>query len=85
MATGLSLEQLIEMATINPALVLGEEKRRGSLKTGMPADISIMELTEGDFAYSDGIEGKPFKGNSRLVPVLTLKSGIEIETKPTLK
>ena len=85
LAAGFTLEQLIEMTTINPARALGEEPRRGSLKTGLPADISVLELTEGNYLFSDGIEGKSFKGNLRLVPKLTLKDGVEIETHPTLK
>lgn len=87
LALGLTLDQVIEMTTINPARALGEEPRRGSLGIGMPADISLMELTEGDFLFSDamGIEGKTFKGNLLLVPMLTLKSGVEIKTQPRFK
>ncbi|MFC1919890.1 amidohydrolase family protein [Chloroflexota bacterium] len=85
LAVGLSLEQLVEMTTINPARILGEEHNRGSLGIGMPADISILELTEGDFLFSDGIEGKTFKGTLLLLPKLTLKSGIEIATQPHVK
>jgi predicted amidohydrolase len=73
------------MTTINPARVLGEEQRRGSLKIGMPADTSLLELAEGDFLFADGIAGKTFKGTHLLVPKLTLKSGIEIETRPRFK
>ena len=79
------MEQLIEMTTINPARVLGEEQRRGSLRIGMPADVSLLELTEGDFIFADGIAGKTFKGDRLLVPKLTLKSGIEIQTQPRFK
>jgi len=75
---GLSLEQVIETTTINPARVLGEDQRRGTLKIGMPADISILELTEGDFSFSDGKGGNTLNGKLLLVPSLTLKSGVEI-------
>ena len=85
LAVGLTLTQLIEMTTINPARVIGEEQRRGSLRIGMPADISLLELTEGDFLFADGIEGKTFKGNHLLIPKLTLKSGREIEAQPRFK
>lgn len=79
LALGLSLEQVIEMTTINPARVLGEEHRRGTLKVGMPADISVLELTEGDFSFSDGKGGNTLAGKLLLTPYLTLKCGVEIK------
>ena len=82
---GLTLDQVIEMTTINPARVLGEEPRRGSLGKGMPADVSILELTEGDFSFFEGITDKAVKGNRQLVPKLTIKSGVEIEAQPRFK
>jgi len=82
---GLTLDQVIEMTTINPARVLGEEQRRGSLGIGMPADISILELTEGEFPFFEGITGKTVKGNRLLAPKLTIKSGVEIEARPRFK
>jgi imidazolonepropionase-like amidohydrolase len=39
---GLTLEQVVEMATINPARTLGEEDKRGSLKPGRIADITVI-------------------------------------------
>jgi dihydroorotase len=82
LAAGLTLNQLVEMTTVNPARAIGEEQQRGSLGIGMPADVSLLELTEGDFLFADGIAGKTFKGNHLLIPMLTLKSGKEIETQP---
>ena len=78
LAIGFGLERLIEMTTVNPARVLTDGKDRGSLGKGLPADISILELKEGDFLFHDGIEGKTFKGDKLIVPVLTLKEGKEI-------
>ena len=85
LAVGLTLDQLIEMTTINPARVLGEDQQRGSLRIGMPADISLLELTEGDFLFANGIGGKRVEGNYLLVPKLTLKSGVEIQAQPRFK
>ncbi len=83
LALGLSLDQVIEMTTINPARVLGEEKRKGSLKPGMPADISILRLEEGDYAFYDRREKTNIlKGKYQLVPELTIKSGSEIKAGP---
>lgn len=85
LALGLSLEQVIEMTTVNPALALGEEKRRGTLKVSMPADISILELAHGDFTFTDGLAGNTQKGELLLLPHLTLKGGMEIIPSPGAK
>jgi dihydroorotase len=85
LALGLSLQQVIEKTTIAPAIVLNEEERRGSLEVDRPADITILELTEGDFLFSDGIAGNTLDANLLLVPKLTLKGGVEIPTKPRFR
>lgn len=86
LALGLSLHQVIQMTTINPARALREEQRRGSLRIGMPADISILELVEGDFLFFDSLEeNTSLKGNHLLIPKLTLKSGVEIEAYSRFK
>lgn len=82
LALGLTLDQVIEMTTINPARALGAEQQKGSLKVGMPADISLLEMTEGDFLFSDGKAGNTLNGKLQLVPKLTLKSGIKIIPQP---
>lgn len=85
LAIGFDLELLIKMATVNPAQILTGGKDRGSLRRGMPADVSILELKEGDFLFHDGIEGKTFTGGTLITPVLTLKEGKEIaaESSPS--
>jgi dihydroorotase len=85
LALGLSLEQVIEMTTVNPARALGEEKRRGMLKVNMPADISILELAHGDFTFTDAWAGNEQRGELLLLPHLTIKGGIEIIPKPGAK
>jgi dihydroorotase len=77
LAAGLSLEQIVEMTTINPATALREDCRRGSLRVGFSADISIFELKEGEFRFADGVLGKTFKGKYLLTPLLILKNGVE--------
>jgi dihydroorotase len=86
MALGLSLDQVIEMTTINPARILKEEHRRGSLKIGLPADVSILELVEGEFHFFDTLEEKkPLKGTKLLKPVRVLKNGVEIPAMSRFK
>jgi predicted amidohydrolase len=69
------------MTTINPARALGEETRRGSLKVGMPADITLLELEEGAFSFLDGRPGNTIQGNQLLSPRFCLKNGVEIATE----
>lgn len=78
LALGLTLDQVVAMTTINPARVLAEEQRRGSLGLGMPADVTILRRLAGDFVFADGFEGATLQGNVLLAPVLTLKAGVEI-------
>jgi dihydroorotase len=85
LALGLTLHQVIEKTTITPANVLNEEERRGSLEVGRPADVSILELTEGNFLFSDGKAGNTLEGKQLLTPKLTLKRGVEIEARPRFK
>ncbi len=72
---GLTLDQVIEMTTINAAGSLKEEGRRGSLKSGFSADITVMELTKGDYIYRDGTAGETIHGEVLLEPRMVLKSG----------
>jgi dihydroorotase len=81
LALGVSLEKVIEMVTANPARILREEQRRGSLRVGMPADISILHLHAGRFTFTDSLKDRTV-GNSLLTPHRTLKTGREIHPRP---
>ena len=62
------------MCTINPAKALGEEARLGSLGTGMQADISVLEIKEGDWVVYDVVGGSR-KVEQAFIPVLAVKRG----------
>jgi predicted amidohydrolase len=49
------------------------------------ADISLFELQEGEYVFSDGTAGNVLEGKHLLVPRLTLKGGVEIETRPRFR
>ena len=72
---GLTLEQVVEMATINPARTLGEEDKRGSLKPGRIADITVIELKQGQFPFMDHRGGSVMTGEVLLEPYMVLKTG----------
>src|SRR5262245_50162342 len=50
---GMPLEKVIECATTNAARSFAELKDLGTLKTGAVADVSILELAEGQFEFND--------------------------------
>ena len=72
---GLSVDQVIEMTTINPSKALGEEKRHGSLRPGMNANITVMELVQGEYIFGDGGGGESMHGKVLLEPRMVFKTG----------
>ena len=76
---GLKLTQVIEMSTINPARALGLADRIGSLKPGMTADISILNLLSGKWRIVDS-EQKQMTLTQLLSPDSTVKSGLPLPT-----
>jgi dihydroorotase len=55
---GMSLEQVIARATVNAAKAIPALKGLGTLKTGSPADITVLELADGQFEFVDNVGGK---------------------------
>ncbi len=74
MHMGMTLEQVIERATANPARVFGFNEGLGTLKEGAEADVAVLSLLEGDFEFVDAMKQKRM-GNRKLVPVATVKAG----------
>jgi len=81
MALGLGLKQVVAMTTINPARAIHEESRIGSLKPGMAADVSILELKSGAWTLTD-TPGETMKTDKLLMPVTTVKAGKVIKAAP---
>jgi dihydroorotase len=71
---GLPLAQVIARATVNAARVFPAFADRGTLNIGAPADVAIMELREGTFAFVDNYKGTRM-GHERLFPVATVLAG----------
>ena len=72
---GFSLEQVIAMATINPARVIDRVPKLGTLAVGAPADVTVLELVEGPVEFVDTRNNKR-SGKVSLRPVQTVASGI---------
>ena len=71
---GLTIEQVIERATANPARTFGFPKGLGTLREGAEADIAVLSLAEGDFDFVDSL-GVTRIGHRKLVPAATVKAG----------
>jgi dihydroorotase len=71
---GFTLSQVITMSTANPARAIGEEGRLGSLAVGRQADISVLELREGEWMVKD-VLGAGLRVTKAFVPFVTVKRG----------
>jgi len=72
---GFTLEQVIAMATINPAKVINRAPKLGTLQIGAPGDVAIMELVEGPVAFVD-TRNNARNGKAHLKPVQTVTAGV---------
>jgi dihydroorotase len=75
LSLGFTLEQVVAMATINPAKVINRAPKLGTLQIGAPGDVAIMELVEGEVAFVD-TRNNARKGRAYLKPVQTVTAGV---------
>ena len=71
---GFTLEQVIAMATVKPAQIIGRVDQLGTLQTGAPADVSILELVEEPVSFVDTRKNAR-EGKRYLKPVQTIRAG----------
>ena len=81
LALGLGLNQIVEMSTINPARAIREESRIGSLRPGMDADVSILQLQTGRWKLEDS-EQETVEVDRLIVPIMAIKAGQVIPAQP---
>lgn len=74
---GLSVTDVIRLATSAPARTLGLEGEVGGLRVGAVADVTVLRLGEGEFPLTD-TEGVTEVVRRRLVPVHTLRRGTHL-------
>jgi dihydroorotase len=75
MTLGISFEDAIRMTTSKPAEILGVADDLGSLRVGTTADISIVDLVEGDFSFREA-SGITKTGSQTIKPVMAVKDGV---------
>jgi dihydroorotase len=71
---GLTLDQVIERATIKPATAFAFPQGLGSLREGAEADVAVLWLAEGEFTFVDTV-GQKRRAQRKLVPQATAKGG----------
>ena len=76
---GLSLGEVIERLTINPARIQGLDWMIGSLSPGYPARITVFELQEGEWLFRDCAGGQR-TGKTKMVPSFCVMDGEVIES-----
>ncbi len=72
---GFTLEQVVAMATINPARVIGRLPKLGTLQVGAPGDVSILEVVEGPVRFVDTRKNER-NGKVHLRPVQSVAGGV---------
>lgn len=74
-AMGFTLEQVVTMATANPARVIDRVPRLGTLQVGAPADATVVELVEGPVEFVDTRNNKR-SGKLVIRPVAVVAGGV---------
>jgi len=72
---GFTLEQVVAMATVNPARVINRLPKLGTLQPGAPGDVSILEIVEGPVSFVDTRNNKR-EGKVHLRPVQAVIAGV---------
>jgi dihydroorotase len=74
---GMTLDQTIARATVNPARIFSLFNDRGTLNVGAPADVALLELRKGNFEFVDNYKNK-ITGHQRLFPSGVVLAGKRI-------
>jgi dihydroorotase len=74
---GMTLDEAIARATVNPARIFPLFNDRGTLNVGAPADVAVLELRDGNFEFLDNFKNT-ITGRQRLFPSATVLAGKRI-------
>lgn len=74
LAMGFTFDQVVTMSTENPAKAVGVEDRLGTLQVGQQADISVLDVQDGNWLVYD-VLGDSRKSDKAVMPVLSVKKG----------
>ncbi|HEY7316948.1 MAG TPA: amidohydrolase/deacetylase family metallohydrolase [Candidatus Binatia bacterium] len=71
-ALGFSLNQVVEMATVNAARLLGRSHEMGFIRVGQEAEISVLRLEEHEWKAVDSQKGT-IQARQALVPIYAVR------------
>jgi dihydroorotase len=71
---GLSVDQVIERVTVRPTRIFNFGVELGSLRPGTVADITVLEVREGSFLFTDST-GKKRTGRQKLQSAAAIRAG----------
>jgi len=75
LALGMELPEIIRRSTWDPAQAIGHPEL-GNLGQTVPADIAVLNITEGEFGLVDnGTDNRVYKADKRIVCEMTIKNG----------
>jgi dihydroorotase len=75
MGLAFTLEQVVAMATVNPAKIINRLPKLGTLQLGAPGDVAIMELVDGPVSFVDTRNNRR-EGKQHLKAVQTVTAGV---------
>ena len=81
MALGFSLNQVVEMATVNAAKLLGRTNELGTIRVGRAADISVLRVEDREWNAVDSQKGT-IPARQALVPVYAIRKDAIYEPLP---
>jgi dihydroorotase len=74
MALGLSLEQVVRMASAVPGAIINRLPKLGTLQVGAPADATLVEIVNGPVEFVDTRNNKR-SGNAYIRPIQSVLAG----------
>ena len=78
MALGLTLEQVVPMVTSHPAEMLGLSGEIGTLRSGVDADVTVLDEKRGRYILRDN-EKTEVVADRLLQPAFCLRAGIRYD------
>jgi dihydroorotase len=75
---GMPVDQVIARATTNAARAIPEFKAYGTLKTGAAADVTVLDLQQGDFDFVDNLDAVR-RGHQKLVAHAVIIGGKRLQ------
>ena len=80
---GMTLPDVVATVTSNPAKMLGLSHRIGSLRTGVEADVSVLNKLDGNFELSDN-SGARVTTTQMIMPDFCLRAGMRYDASSPL-